>query len=100
MFSLILEQRQGRHGTNRFLNHRRQTRWATFNMNELLMVHKCRCLELGLLRYNINILCIQESHMRDTGRVNFNKGHTLLYIMNLSFSRPDVSRMCIESGSP
>ena len=48
--STSLEQRQDRHGINRVLHHRQQTRWATFNVNGFLMAHKHRCLEIDLLR--------------------------------------------------
>ena len=73
------EQRQDRRGSDSVLHHMRQTRWATFYVNGLLTARKRRCLELDLLRYNIDISCVQESHMRGTRRVDFGKEHTLLY---------------------
>ena len=73
------QQGHDRRGNNNVFHHRRQTKWATFNVNGLRTAHKCRCLEIDLLRYDIDILCVQELHMRSTGRMDFGKQHTLLY---------------------
>ena len=35
-----------------------------FNVNGLLTVHKRRYLEIDLLYYNIDVLCVQETHER------------------------------------
>ena len=71
-------------------HHRRQTKWATFNMNGPRTAHKRRCLEIDLLRYDIDILWVQELHMRGTGRMDFGKQHTLLYSSSENSSHHSV----------
>ena len=65
--------------TCRLLLHWKQTRWATLNVNGLLTTHKCRFLEIDLLRYNMATLCVQETHVRGAVRVNCGKKQALLY---------------------
>ena len=77
------QQGHDRRSNNNVFHHRRQTKWAKFNVNRLRTAHKRRCLEIDLLRYDIDILCVQELHMRGTGRMDFGKQHTLLRIQRL-----------------
>ena len=56
------QQGHDRRSNNNVFHHRRQTKWATFNVNGLRTAHKRRCLEIDLLRYDIDMLCVQELH--------------------------------------